>query len=67
MTPATAGQRLDRLIDSGQEMIRNLHEIVHLREGLLEHERAADKARLAIDKLTRRQIELATTQAGLRT
>ena len=62
---ATAGESLDRMISLAQEMLRNRHDILRLREDLLEFERSADRARSQIDKLMRRQIELAALQTGL--
>ena len=60
-----AADHLDDMIELAQEMIRNRHDMRRLRDDLLEYERNADRARAQIDKLMRRQLELARQQAGL--
>ena len=60
-----AADRLDDMIEIAQEMLRNRHDMRRLRDDLLESERNADRARTQIDKLMRRQLELASQQAGL--
>lgn len=62
---ATAGESLDRMISLAQEMLRNRHDMRRLRDDLLEYERNADRARAQIDKLMRRQLQLAALQTGL--
>ncbi|MCC7463324.1 MAG: hypothetical protein IT480_12795 [Gammaproteobacteria bacterium] len=57
--------QLDDMIERADEMLRNRADIARLREDLLDAERAADKARLAITTLQRRQLELASAQAGV--
>lgn len=59
-----AADRLDDMIETAQEMLRNRHDMRRLREDLLEFERNADRVRNQIDKLMRRQLELASNQAG---
>ena len=59
-----AADRLDDMIETAQEMLRNRHDMRRLREDLIEFERNADRVRNQIDKLMRRQLELASNQAG---
>lgn len=59
MLTLTERADIDRLMASTEEMLRNRHDIARLREDLLELELTADRARNRIDKLMRRQLELA--------